>query len=406
MGNFYMEATQINYRRDDKPKTVDQKLQELSETSAIDTDIAPVFKSTNTYQPGDMVYYCNKLYVFNVEHTGTWAAADATATDVTTEISSLKSGLTNYQTQNDLNLEVPDRKNVLPLTIEEIKKSSTAGTWSGNNYTVNDVTFAVITDENGVVTSVNAIGTASADAVLVVSRDIKLDSGNYTMNGCPSGGSSSTYEQYITTPYTEDVGDGVDFTISSQKPTFAVKIVNGYAIPSGGLTFYPMIRLASVTDATFAPYIPSVNSRIEAVESNLTGNWRQVTFADVFTFAQDVTASLGQNCVAWVRGDRVRIKLFVSGSITTTSTGYKTIGNVSNNYRPANNTIMPGFVNSRSDGTQMLASASYAINTNGNINLLYGDTATLGSVGSDWLGGNSILFECEGLEAGKWIRKS
>lgn len=95
MGNFYMESTQINYRRDNKPKTVDQKLHELSETSAIDTDIAPVFKSTSTYHPGDMVYYRNKLYVFNVNHTGAWAAADVTATDVTTELSSLKSGLTN-----------------------------------------------------------------------------------------------------------------------------------------------------------------------------------------------------------------------------------------------------------------------------------------------------------------------
>ena len=82
MGNFYMEATQINYRRDDTIKTVDQKLQELSQESAIDTDIAPVFKSTDTYQPGDMVYYRNKLYVFNVEHTGAWAAADVTATNV------------------------------------------------------------------------------------------------------------------------------------------------------------------------------------------------------------------------------------------------------------------------------------------------------------------------------------
>lgn len=95
MGNFYMESTQINYRRDNKPKTVDQKLHELSETSAIDTDIAPVFKSTSIYHPGDMVYYRNKLYVFNVNHTGAWAAADVTATDVTTELSSLKSGLTN-----------------------------------------------------------------------------------------------------------------------------------------------------------------------------------------------------------------------------------------------------------------------------------------------------------------------
>lgn len=95
MGSFYMESTQINYRRDETVKTVDQKLQELSETSAIDTDIAPVFKSTNTYAPGDMVYYRNKLYVFNVEHSGAWAAGDVTATDVTTEVSSLRSGLTN-----------------------------------------------------------------------------------------------------------------------------------------------------------------------------------------------------------------------------------------------------------------------------------------------------------------------
>lgn len=96
MGNFYMESTQINYRRDEKLKTVDQKLQELSETSAIDTDIAPVFKSTNTYQPGDMVYYRNKLYVFNVEHTGAWAAADVTATDVTTAMNAALSGKADY----------------------------------------------------------------------------------------------------------------------------------------------------------------------------------------------------------------------------------------------------------------------------------------------------------------------
>lgn len=31
-------------------------------------------------------------------------------------------------------------------------------------------------------------------------------------------------------------------------------------------TIYPMIRLATITDDTFAPYIPSVESRIEAVE--------------------------------------------------------------------------------------------------------------------------------------------
>lgn len=96
MGNVVMEATQINYRRDDILKTVDQKLQELSQESAIDTDIAPVFKSNITYHPGDMVYYRNKLYVFTEEHTGAWAAGDVTATDVSTAMNTALAGKADY----------------------------------------------------------------------------------------------------------------------------------------------------------------------------------------------------------------------------------------------------------------------------------------------------------------------
>ena len=96
MGNVVMEATQINYRRDDTLKTVDQKLQELSQESAIDTDIAPVFKSTDTYHAGDLVYYRNKLYVFNVDHTGAWAAADVTATNVSAAMTAALAGKADY----------------------------------------------------------------------------------------------------------------------------------------------------------------------------------------------------------------------------------------------------------------------------------------------------------------------
>lgn len=96
MGNVVMEATQINYRRDDTLKTVDKKLQELSQESAIDTDIAPVFKSNITYHPGDLVYYRNKLYVFTAEHTGAWAAGDVTSTDVSTAMNTALAGKADY----------------------------------------------------------------------------------------------------------------------------------------------------------------------------------------------------------------------------------------------------------------------------------------------------------------------
>lgn len=106
MGNVIMEATQINYRRDKTLKTVDQKLQELSQESAIDTDIAPVFKSTETYNPGDLVYYRNKLYKCLNTHTGAWAAGDFASTDVSTAINAAVGALD--ATKSDLsNLAAP-----------------------------------------------------------------------------------------------------------------------------------------------------------------------------------------------------------------------------------------------------------------------------------------------------------
>lgn len=101
MGNVVMEATQINYRRDETLKTVDQKLQELSQESAIDTDIAPVFKSTSTYNPGDLVYYRNKLYKCTTQHTGAWAAGDFTATDVSTALNTAAGTLNDIKADYD-----------------------------------------------------------------------------------------------------------------------------------------------------------------------------------------------------------------------------------------------------------------------------------------------------------------
>lgn len=280
MGNFYMEATQINYRRDDKPKTVDQKLQELSETSAIDTDIAPVFKSTNTYQPGDMVYYCNKLYVFNVEHTGTWAAADVTATDVTTEISSLKSGLTNYENQNNLNLEVPDRKNVLPMTVESIKaaNTNTEGTWSGNTYTHNGISYALNTDNNGNILSIDISGTNTSNSQFnITNRYIPNKYKNMILNGYNDGSAEEDAQNELYVSYSNNgygwasdlnCYDG-DVALTKDYPYIFVMLLIR-AQTNFSKTVYPMIRLASINDPTFAPYIPSVESRIEAVESGLT----------------------------------------------------------------------------------------------------------------------------------------
>lgn len=151
-------------------------------------------------------------------------------------------------------------KNKLPLILSDIKSANTSGTWSGDTYTVNGISFTVNTDNGGNIESVKATGTASNSAILFLRSSRFSEVGNYVLNGCPSGGANDTYstELYIRNPTVIVVctGEDVNFEIPNggffQEPLIVIR--SGYAIPSGGIIFYPMIRLATETDPTFAPY--------------------------------------------------------------------------------------------------------------------------------------------------------
>lgn len=152
-------------------------------------------------------------------------------------------------------------KNKLPLVLADIKANNTTGTWNGNLYTWNGVTFEILTDSSGNITGIKATGTASSNAILFVciAPDF-IEGTSYILNGCPANGSTSTYRlqysNYVDTAF-NDTGDGVEFNEFSHTYTnrrVLVTITSGYAIPSGGLTFYPMIRLSTETDPTFTPY--------------------------------------------------------------------------------------------------------------------------------------------------------
>lgn len=58
----------------------------LQATKANQATIAPVFDATSSYTVGDLVYYENAIYRCTTDHTGAWAAADFAATSVETEI--------------------------------------------------------------------------------------------------------------------------------------------------------------------------------------------------------------------------------------------------------------------------------------------------------------------------------
>lgn len=148
-------------------------------------------------------------------------------------------------------------KNLLPMTVDGIKAASTSGTWSGNDYTRNGITFTIQTDSDNNVIGILVKGTASADAVLRISSTnlSSLPDGTYAANGCPSNGSLTSYRFRGLGALFGDIGQGAVFTKTSSTDSYAEIVISAnYACPTNGLTFYPMIRLATVTDSTFAPY--------------------------------------------------------------------------------------------------------------------------------------------------------
>lgn len=92
-------------------------------------------------------------------------------------------------TELDTALSVPDGagKNLLPMTLDGIKAANTDGTWSGNTYTYNGISYTINTDSNGNATSITVNGTASANSVLYITNSYDLTQATgKILNGMPS----------------------------------------------------------------------------------------------------------------------------------------------------------------------------------------------------------------------------
>ena len=125
----------------------------------------------------------------------------------------------------------------------------------GENRASAGITFSV--QDNGEV-----VVTGTAERTTFWAVQFTIPAGSYILSGCPSGGGASTY--YIDVRNAQggagisgiaaDAGSGSAFTISESLTAYVnIRIASGYAAPSGGLKISPMIRLSSVSDATYAP---------------------------------------------------------------------------------------------------------------------------------------------------------
>lgn len=122
------------------------------------------------------------------------------------------------------------------------------------NETVHGITFAVNPDG-----SINVSGTATSDITYYTSPFIILPDGEYILNGCPNGGSSSTYRLTMTSNNMNvskgnDVGEGIRFSFNKTNDVN----LRPYILIKSGVTidaiFKPMVRLASDANSAYQPY--------------------------------------------------------------------------------------------------------------------------------------------------------
>ena len=148
-------------------------------------------------------------------------------------------------------------KNKLPMTVDSLKALNTDGTWSGNSYTINGITFAIQADNANNVLSIRLTGTSGGGNTYFSLPKPELNV-EYIMNGCPSDANDRCRLQwyyYSGGETINDFGNGTDaFTPTNTSQYSDLRISVYSTFTNADLTFHPMIRLATETDATFAPY--------------------------------------------------------------------------------------------------------------------------------------------------------
>ena len=143
----------------------------------------------------------------------------------------------------------------------QLQVSATSQTINGIEYTIN---------EDG---TIKANGTATAQSQLNMGTFNFEANTSYILNGCPAGGSTSTYRQIISGGSAE-YGEGVSVSYTEDtEASIYIRIMSGVTV--NNLVFKPMIRLASIADATFEKYVggqSAPNPNYECPIRNVTGN--------------------------------------------------------------------------------------------------------------------------------------
>lgn len=259
-------------------------------------------------------------------------------------------------------------------------------------FTRNGITF---TDNNGVIT-VNGKNTTTGFADLFLTRRTEntftLPKGEYVLSGCPSGGSSTSY--YIVIGNTVngaynkigvDTGNGLKFTVSEENQRFSIQIaIEPNGVTYNNLVFKPMIRPATITDATYDPYKENKLTLSAPVTLSELNNIKDVICKqdNVWGVLRRVGSVVLNGSETWTATTLNRVYTSVISSTIKKPIDNKTKGNARSSHYAIR-------------GKDYLDTGCFAIETTGALFFLDNTNGTSASTFKTWLQSNNVtvLYE-------------
>ena len=139
------------------------------------------------------------------------------------------------------------------MTVSGIKAANTNVTWNGKVGTYYGMTITILTDSDDNVIGLNFNGTATNFMYFNLHNNVNWN-GSYIISGTPNAAFGNFYQRIYYSDGT-DVGITVnDVTITPSNKMGRLQFVWANGTVFNNYKYYPMIRLSSVSDSTFAPY--------------------------------------------------------------------------------------------------------------------------------------------------------
>lgn len=144
-----------------------------------------------------------------------------------------------------------------------------------SDVTKSGITFKVQADKTIISTGKNtSSGTTSTDGNVIFDLLDVLEVGKkYIVSGCPKGGSTETYRITVREIigenrfFYQDLGEGVLITPKENCTSLQAYINVNSGVSVDGLVWKPMVRPASITDSTYAPYAMTNKEITDALTS-------------------------------------------------------------------------------------------------------------------------------------------